>query len=110
MPNYLVRLRDGGEAVGIFAVQALDELLFWVDEVTEPAACEYAEIGSGSVIYEGAAESVPLPDHDWDSEPRSPLDVIGQHSLGGHWLRALISGDAEFFPCIEDAESPANDA
>jgi hypothetical protein len=108
MPNYLVRIRSNGEAVGLFAVEDLEDLVFWVDEVTDPADCEYAEIGSGSVIWEGAAMRVPAPEHDWDNESRPVVEVIGKHSLGGSWMSALVGGDLEFFPCVDDA--PANDA
>lgn len=109
MPNFLVRLRENGEAVGIFAVEDLDELMFWVDECTDPADCEYARIGSGSVIWEGAARRVPDPDHDWDREARPMLDVVGAHDLGGLWANALFADELEFTPCVEGWEIPANE-
>lgn len=98
MPNFLVRLRENHEAVGFFAVEDLEDLAYWVDECTDVADCEYAEIGSGSIIWEGAARSVPDPDHDWDAEQRPVLDVIGKHELGGTWGMALFDGDLVFKP------------
>lgn len=98
MPNFLVRLRDNHEAVGFFAVEDLDDLAFWVDEVTDPSICEYAQIGSGSVIWEGKARKVPDPDHDWDAEKRSLLSAVGRHDLGGMWGMALFDEKLEFTP------------
>lgn len=98
MPNFLVRLRENHEAVGFFAVEDLEELAFWVDEVSDPSVCEYAEIGSGSVIWEGKARKVPDPAHDWDSEKLSLLNAIGKHELGGEWGMALFDEDLVFEP------------
>lgn len=98
MPNFLVRLRATHEAVGFFAVEDLEELPYWVDEVCDPSACEYAEIGSGSIIWEGKARKVPDPDHDWDRESRSMLTVIGRHDLGGMWADAVFDERLEFTP------------
>lgn len=110
MPNYLVRLRENHEAVGFFAVQDLAELLYWIDEITEVAACEYAEIGSGSVIFPDAgAMKVPASDHDWDGEERGLLDVMGPHDLGGNWPNALFDEDLQFTPCLPEEVFGAND-
>lgn len=110
MPNFLVRMIENHEAVGFFAVEDLDDLLFWVDEVTDPAGCEYAEIGSGSVIWNDAARRVPDPDHDWDKESRPMIDAIGQHDLGGMWPSALFSEGLVFTPCCEEVlTTAAND-
>ena len=106
MPNYIVRRRENRVAIGLFAVADLEDLIFWVEEVTDPSICEYAEIGSGSILWE-AARRIPAPEHDWDNEHRPMLDVVGRHSLGGHWMNALISDELGFIPCIADA--PAND-
>lgn len=111
MPNFLVRVIENQEAVGFFAVEDLDELAILVDEVTDPSICEYAEIGSGSVIWEGAARKVPDPDHDWDNESRPMLDAIGQHDLGGTWGQAIFDADLVFTPCCESGlTAAANDA
>ena len=111
MPNFLVRMIENHEAVGIFAVDDIDDLVFWVDECTDPALCEYAEIGSGSIIWEGAARKVPDPDHDWDRERKPMLDVIGKHKLGGMWASAMFSDNLIFTPLFEEAlTTAANDA
>lgn len=109
MPNFLVRLRENREAVGIFAVEDLDELMFWVDECTDPANCEYARIGSGSIIWEGAARQVPDPEYDWDIEPGPMLDIVGKHDLGGMWPQALFADDLVFTPCVDLRDIVAND-
>ena len=98
MLNYLVRVRGDREAVGFFAVENLDDLAYWVDEVCDPSICEYAEIVSGSVIWRDAARKVPVPDHDWDREKRPVLNVIGKHDLGGMWAMAIHDDDLEFTP------------
>ncbi|MBJ7410140.1 MAG: hypothetical protein JHD15_07200 [Phenylobacterium sp.] len=113
MPNFLVRLRENHEAVGFFAVEDLEELAFWVDEVCDPSVCEFAEIGSGSIIWEGKARRVPDPDHDWDRETRPMLDIVGEHDLGGTWANALFDDDLEFTPLdgmMLFMPKPANEA
>jgi hypothetical protein len=107
MPSYLVRIRENREGVGFFAVEDLDDLLVCVDEVLDPATCEYAEIGSGSVVWEGGAMRVPAPDFDWDNERRSMLVIVGTPSLGGNWVNALMSNDLKFTPFVGDAQFKA---
>jgi len=104
-------MRDGGEAVGFFAVEDVEDLIFWVDEVTDPADCEYAEIGSGSIIWEGRAASLPLQfAEDGDEESSlSALAQIGPHDLGGTWTSALFSDELEYEPLVSDREIVAND-
>ncbi|PZQ62623.1 MAG: hypothetical protein DI570_09985 [Phenylobacterium zucineum] len=110
MPNYLVRLRDSHEIVGIFAVPDYDELLFWIDEVCDPADCEWAPIGSGSIIYpDGGAAKIPLDADETEHDPRPPLVALGDHDLGGFWMAALIDEDLRWEPCVEDWQFPAND-
>lgn len=110
MPNYLVRVRDSHEIVGIFGVPDSEELLFWIDEVCDPSDCEWAEIGAGSVIYPGeGAMKIPAHEHDWEHEKRPPLVALGAHDLGGFWMAALIDEDLEWTPCIEEWQYPAND-
>jgi hypothetical protein len=103
MPNYLVRMRGSGEALGLFAVRDHDDLLLLVDEVVDPPLCEYAEIGSGSVVWEGRVMRLPAPGYDWDNERRPMLDAVGAHSLGGNWINALTSDTLQFKPCVADS-------
>ncbi|MCR5874381.1 hypothetical protein LRS10_09520 [Phenylobacterium sp. J426] len=111
MPNFLVRIIDSKEAVGIFAVSDIDDLFYWIDEVTDVSACEFAEIGSGSIIWEGPAKAIPvdldeMPD---DNDPTPVLDSIGEHALGGMWFNGLTQTDLEFTPCADVADIAAND-
>ncbi|MEW5685676.1 MAG: hypothetical protein AB1942_12220 [Pseudomonadota bacterium] len=110
MPNYLVRLRDGHWIVGIFGVEDVDDLEFWVDEVCDPALCEWVEIGSGSVIYpHGGAMAVPAPDHEWDDDQVPVLTALGEYDIGGLWLNALFADSLDFTPFAEPWEVGAND-
>ena len=111
MPNYLVRIRENREAVGIFAVRDLDDLFYWIDEVTDVADCEFAEIGSGSIIWEDRAKAIPvdLDDMPDDNDPTPILDSIGEHALGGMWFNGLTQTELEFTPCVEVADIAANE-
>ena len=48
---YAVRLTENKEAVGIFCVQKKQDLFFYVDECTDPYACEIKPISSEGGIY-----------------------------------------------------------
>ena len=109
MASFLVRDRDSRRAVGLFAAEDLEDLVCLVSEVADPAACEFALIGSGAIVWNDASIRVPDPNQDWARPGRSPLDVVGPHGLGGAWAFALFDDTLGFMPCVAEATTAAND-
>ena len=66
-------------AVGIFVcpVSMLGE---FVDECTPPDDCEYAQIGYGSVLFEGRQET-PIPE-DWEQSDEPDGAYLGELWMG----------------------------
>lgn len=100
MPCYLVRLIDDQEAVGLFSAEDMDTLFDLIDEVTDPALCECAEISDGGMIWpSGGARSIPIPlgdnDEDREDPPNVPTDV-GPVTLTEGWLLAFYDKNLEF--------------
>lgn len=61
MPGYLVRHASDHELVGIFVADDLNNLRFHIDECTDPDLCEYTVLPTGGLLWEGRAQTVPLP-------------------------------------------------
>lgn len=66
MANYIVRLQEGKEIVGIFSTISLTCLFAMVDEVTDPLDCEYRTMDqNGGIVWPFPGEVVvPLKDDD----------------------------------------------
>lgn len=109
MPCYLVRMIDNQEAVGVFVADDFDELIYVVDEVTDPSLCEYAEINNGGIMWpKGGARAVPVTGVDWEADVPPILELIGKTELTERWAIALIDDELEFLP-IALCEPIAND-
>lgn len=101
---------ESKEAVGLYAVDSLEELQDVVDEITDPSECEFAEVSNGGIAWpKPGAAIVPFAfDCPDDEHPDLPA-AIGETSLTEGWLRALIDDEAEFLPLGRLGEVGAND-
>ena len=103
MPAYLVRLIDSRDLVGFYFAEEATDLATIVDECTEVADCEYAELPDGGITWGSPAIAVPIEiDKDDPTNiedfPRIPWSGA---SLSESWWSVLtampmISGHRSF--------------
>ena len=85
MKTCLVRVKDTHVGVGLFWFKTEDELSWMIDQITDPAGCEYRIIGGGGVFF----DDIPLPnppDGDTLSDSRGYTeDLIHELVADGTW-------------------------
>ena len=85
MKTCLVRVKDTHVGVGLFWFKTEDELSWMIDQITDPAGCEYRIIGGGGVFF----DDIPLPnpsDYDTLSDSRGYTeDLIHELVADGTW-------------------------
>lgn len=110
MPSYIVRVRDSHEAIGIYSADDEDELRYFVDEITDIADCEFAQIRNGGVTWPaGGARKLPLTEVDWDRPQEPPLTIVGRPELNETWFLDLTDEKLVFQPLVSDRDIIAND-
>ncbi|KRR06820.1 hypothetical protein [Bradyrhizobium valentinum] len=105
MPAYLVRLIDTRDLVGFYFAAEPDALVTIIDECTEAADCEYAELPDGGISWESPAISVPIgidkeDPNDIEDTPEVPWSGA---SLSESWWSVLYGyTDDQWTPFFPD--------
>ena len=85
MKTCLVRVKDTHVGVGLFWFKTEDELSWMIDQITDPAGCEYRIIGGGGVFFDDLSLPNP-PDDDTLSDSRGYTeDLIHELVADGTW-------------------------
>src|SRR5690242_2747420 len=87
MPAYMVRVEGTRDIVGFFFAETMEDLLYAVDECTEPDGCEYVEMPVGGIMWTSLAIPVPIDhrsDDPEDDDPEQELEKLP-------WARAELS-------------------
>lgn len=101
MPMYVVRLSSAsedrpdlvGQLVGFFYAPDAPRLSAMVDEVVDPADCEYCSLQHGGIVWHGEA-----PDADGlgiftdEETTKADLKDGGEISLSEQWLFKFVDG------------------
>ena len=92
MANYIVRLKETKEIVGIFSATNLTMLADMIDEVTDPFDCEYSPIDDdGGIIWHRPKEAaVPIEGDDM------PEDFFARAELTHFWGVAVFDTQAKW--------------
>ena len=77
MPAYLVRLIDTRDLVGFYFADDAADLVTIIDECTEVADCEYAELPDGGITWESPAISVPIEIDKEERDSKFPGQSAG---------------------------------
>ena len=100
MNAYLVRLKSNQELVGLFLSPDEEGLWEYVDECTDPDACEFIELPPGSLFhFERGAPRVPTIERYPEDDEKIP-DWFAGAILSELWLDAFY-GDSEGWEPIE---------
>lgn len=100
MRAYVVRLIDNQDLVGIFTAESVDQLILFIDEATDPDACEYASLGPGGVYWDSPAIAVPIPEPvsgDNDNEMEGELPGFSRPSIPWHACEMTQGWDIRMF-------------
>jgi hypothetical protein len=89
MKTCLVRVQDTHIGVGLFWFETEEELSCMIDQIADPAACEYRIIDGGGVFFNDL--SLPNPDDD------DTLSDMRGYDEG--LIHELVS-DGTWHPCL----------
>ena len=89
MKTCLVRVQDTHIGVGLFWFETEKELSWMIDQITDPAECEYRLITGGGVFF----DDIPLPNPDDDDT----LSDMRGYDEG--FIHDLVS-DGTWHPCL----------
>ena len=98
MPLYAVRLIENKEAVGVFYVDAVSDLSHYVDECTDPGACEYKRLPHGGLYWGRPDCRVWAPIAAEGQDIINPERDVPEESC--YWGDVLY-GDAPWKPIIK---------
>lgn len=103
MPTYLVRTIKKHDLVGIFVAPNVADLAWLIDEVLDPAACEYQRLPPGGIIWEEPAVTIPIEmgeeEEDEEDEVLVPwagaraTEIWANHLYGGSgkWTKVGVT-------------------
>jgi hypothetical protein len=101
MANYIVRLTETGEIVGLFSASTDEELFWMVDECVDPWACECRRIRGWGIMWpKPNAPKVPLPEIEDDvSLSGATLTELAQMEFlsDGKWKPVAIESKAKAY-------------
>ncbi|MGX1354549.1 hypothetical protein AB7M49_008174 [Bradyrhizobium elkanii] len=118
MPTYLVRTIKDHDLVGIFVAPNVTDLAFLIDEVLDPARCEYQRLPSGGIVWDSRAAKVPIEmsedeEDDPDNEELIPwaearsTEIWANHLYGGQgrWTKVGVTLE-DLYGVDPDAPDP----
>jgi hypothetical protein len=99
---FVVRHIKDKQAVGFFWALHEDDLIDWVDHVTEPTLCEYQVVDlPGAFVWPatGPALGVARKFDEEDGDPAAPIELLG--SLESYW-QSETETDSIWHPLLID--------